>query len=217
MAIRDTRYRNLRTGAVLGLVAVGMVGLSFAAVPLYQLFCQVTGFAGTPQIAEAAPEKAIDRRFTIRFNANVNPDLDWSFRPAQQTMDVAAGEQALAFYVARNTGSRPVVGTATFNVTPEQAGGYFAKVACFCFTEQVLAPGERIDMPVSFYVDPDVVNEKSMDGVTSITLSYTFFPAEDQSAARPRTQARAVTDEGGPNSRRGAGARDEVSLDRRVN
>jgi cytochrome c oxidase assembly protein subunit 11 len=113
--------------------------------------------------------------------------------------------------VARNTGSRPVVGTATFNVTPEQAGGYFTKVACFCFTEQVLAPGERIDMPVSFYIDPDVVNEKSMDGVTSITLSYTFFPAEDQSAARSRDQARAVT------GQRDAGQRDEVSLDRRVN
>ena len=181
-----TGGRNLRTGLALSLVVVGMVGLSFAAVPLYRLFCQVTGYGGTTQVAEAVPERAGERNFTVRFDANVDSRLAWAFAPLQRAVEVRVGEQALIFYKARNLTDKTLFGTATFNVTPLKAGQYFNKVQCFCFTEQRLEPGEEVDMAVSFYVDPAVSEDIDMDEVETITLSYTFF--EDTEAASAAQQ-----------------------------
>lgn len=166
---------NARLALTLIGVVFGMVGLSFAMVPLYQLFCQVTGWGGTTQVAETLPETVSDRTIAVRFNADVNEKLPWSFGPVQREVEVKIGENRLAFYRAKNVGERPVVGTATFNVTPLKAGQYFSKVACFCFTEQRLEPGQEIDMPVSFFVDPAILDDPNMEDVKTITLSYTFF------------------------------------------
>jgi len=167
-------------------VAAGMVGMSYAAVPLYYMFCAATGYGGTPQRADAAPGRQGERVVTVRFDANVSPALDWSFTPAQRAVEAKVGESKLAFFRAENTGREPIVGTATFNVTPEKAALYFVKVQCFCFTEQRLDPGESIDMPVTFFVDPAIDDDRSVDDVKAITLSYTFYPA-----AHPKTAARA--------------------------
>lgn len=177
------RGRNARTAGALAAVVVGMVGLAYASVPLYELFCQVTGFGGTTQVAEKSADQVLDREVTVRFDSNVNGALDWQFEPAVKTASVKVGETKLAFYRATNTSDQPVVGTATFNVTPDKAGLYFNKMDCFCFTEQVLRPGETVDMPVSFYLDPELVEDPKMDGVTMVTLSYTFYRADDQSRA----------------------------------
>ncbi len=181
---RVRRGRNLRTAGVLAGVVVGMVGMAYASVPLYEIFCRVTGYGGTTQVATAGADRVLDRTMTVRFDSNVNPELQWSFKPAQRSMTLKVGETRLAFYQATNTGSETLVGTATFNVTPDKAGLYFDKIECFCFTEQVLRPGETVDMPVSFYLDPALADDRKMDGVTTITLSYTFFRAQDQSKAR---------------------------------
>jgi len=180
-----TRNRNAHTGLVLFAVVLGMTALAFASVPLYRLFCQVTGFGGTPQRVEveAAPAQAFsDRVVTIRFNADVNSGLPWSFQPVQSSMRVKIGEQALAYYRTTNHSDRPVTGTATFNVTPDKAGPYFDKIQCFCFTEQTLAPGQSVEMPVTFYVDPAILEDRGLDDVDTITLSYTFFRAADDAA-----------------------------------
>ena len=177
--------RNARTGLALSAVVIGMVALAFASAPLYRLFCQVTGFGGTPQRieAEAVPTEALsDRIVTIRFNADVNSGLPWSFQPVQPLLTLRVGERALAFYRATNHSDRPVTGTATFNVTPDKAGSYFDKIQCFCFTEQTLAPGQTVDMPVTFYVDPAILTDTGLDDVDTITLSYTFFRAADDAA-----------------------------------
>lgn len=178
------RARNARTVGVLAAVVVGMIGFSYASVPLYELFCRVTGFGGTTQVAEAGADQVLDRTFTIRFDSNVNDALGWRFEPVQKVTSVKVGETKLAFYRATNTSDETVVGTATFNVTPDKAGLYFNKIECFCFTQQVLRPGETVDMPVSFYLDPELVEDAKMDGVTTVTLSYTFYRAQDQSLAR---------------------------------
>lgn len=177
--------RLRRTAWSAAFVVVGMVGMSYAAVPLYDLFCRVTGFGGTTQVAEAAPDQVIDRRMTVRFNADTAGDMPWRFRPEQRKIDVQVGESMLAFYTARNDTDRTIVGTATYNVTPLKAGIYFNKVECFCFTEQTLEPGQQVEMPVSFFVDPDIENDPNMKDVGTITLSYTFFEVE-----REETQAR---------------------------
>ncbi len=169
---------NRRMGLVLTGVVAGMVALSFAAVPLYRIFCQVTGFGGTPQIVAENAVEVMDRTVTVRFNAVTDRKLPWQFRPVQRSVDLKLGEQGLAFYEARNPSARPVVGTATFNVTPLKAGQYFSKVECFCFTEQLLEPGQSVDMPVAFYVDPRLNDDPSMDDVKTITLSYTFYRAD---------------------------------------
>ena len=185
---------NTRIALVLAGVVVGMVGVSFASVPLYDLFCRVTGFGGTTQIADQESTEILGRKVTIRFDASVQPDLNWRFKPAQKAIETRIGETQLAFYEAVNMGDEPVVATAVFNVTPDKAGLYFDKIACFCFTEQLLQPGERADMPVSFYLDPEMDKDVKMDGVTTITLSYTFYKAQDQSAAKAaRDQAQAGT------------------------
>jgi cytochrome c oxidase assembly protein subunit 11 len=157
-------------------VALAMVGAAYAAVPLYRLFCQATGFDGTPRIASAPSSHVLDKTLTIRFDANVAPGLGWRFEPVHTTMQVKIGENALAFYRATNTSDRPVRGTATFNVLPEQTAVFFNKLECFCFKEQLLQPGETMEMPVSFFIDPQIVADKDARGVTDITLSYTFYP-----------------------------------------
>lgn len=174
----DLRRRKRITGGVLVAVAGVMTGLSFASVPLYQLFCKATGFGGTPRTAAAAPQgKPSDRTIRVRFDANVNSGLPWTFRPEQHEISVHLGESTLAYYLAANDSDRPAAGTATYNVTPHVAGPYVAKLDCFCFSEQRLAPHERVAMPVSFFVDPAIFDDPNTKDIQSITLSYTFFPA----------------------------------------
>lgn len=168
--------RNRRAALLLTGVIVGMVVLAFAAVPLYRLFCQVTGYGGTTQVAKVAPGATTDRVITVRFDANVAPGLPWTFT-APQPVSVRLGEQGEAAYTARNTGDQPVLGTATFNVTPFKAGKYFDKIQCFCFTEQMLMPGESKEFPLTFFVDPAIVDDPNARDVSTITLSYTFFNA----------------------------------------
>ncbi len=186
--------RNAATATLLIGVVGGMAGLAYASVPLYRWFCQVTGFGGTTQVADRAPDRVLDRVITVRFNADVSAALAWRFRPAQHSIDVRLGEQALAVFEARSEADAPTTGTATFNVTPVKAGPYFSKVACFCFDEQTLAPGQSADMAVSFFVDPEMADDRNLDDVTTITLSYTFFNAERRADPAPRRITRA----GGP-------------------
>jgi cytochrome c oxidase assembly protein subunit 11 len=167
MSGRGTFGKTLTVAALVSIV-VGMLGLTAAAVPLYRLFCQVTGYGGTTQRAETAPTEGLERTITVRFNADVDPDLPWSFQPAQRQIEVRIGEQSLAYYRARNRSDHPVVGQAVYNVTPFKAGPYFDKIACFCFEEQVLQPGEEVDMPVSFYVDPEILNDPSTRNMHTI-------------------------------------------------
>jgi len=168
------RRRNRRTATFAFGTVVGMVGLSFAAVPLYDLFCRVTGYGGTPQIGQAAPG-ATDRTITVRFAATTQPNLPWRFQAEQPAMTIRLGEEGLAFYSAQNRAEAPVTGVSVYNVTPEKVGRYFHKVACFCFDEQTLTPGQRVDMPVSFWVDPRIAEDPNTRDITTITLSYTFF------------------------------------------
>ena len=181
---KSDAQRNTRVAVTCALFAVGMVGLAYASVPLYRPFCQMTGFAGTTQRAERPSTEVLDRVITVRFDANVGPGLSWDFQPVVTTMDVRIGENALAFYRATNRSNQPLVGSATFNVTPDQVGAFFNKIECFCFTEQRLEPGESVEMPVSFFVDPAIM--KDLDGakVRNITLSYTFFPVDKPKAAK---------------------------------
>jgi cytochrome c oxidase assembly protein subunit 11 len=183
------RRRKGLTVVVLTSVIAGMLGLTAAAVPLYRLFCQVTGYGGTTQRAEAAPERQLERTVTVRFNADIDPDLPWSFAPEQRQMEVRLGEQSLAFYAATNRSEHPIVGQATYNLTPFKAAPYFSKIACFCFDEQTLQPGEAVDMPVSFYVDPAIASDPDTRDVHTITLSYTFFLLEDETEALETAQA----------------------------
>lgn len=178
----DRKAKNKRVAIIFAGMAVGMVGLSFASVPLYDLFCRVTGYGGTTQQAETGADRVLERRVEVRFDGSVNSALPWHFRPEQKSLKMRVGEDALAFYKAVNTGSETVTGTATFNVTPQKAGQYFVKIDCFCFTEQTLEPGQEVDMPVTFYVDPEIENDPNLDDVETITLSYTFFRMEDYDA-----------------------------------
>ena len=174
----DLQRKNVRVLLYsLGLVA-GMVGLAFASVPLYDLFCRVTGFGGTTQTAQAAPDEVGERTFRIRFVSNIGRDLDWRFEPETREVTVRSGEPALVSYWAENLSERPLAGTAVYNVTPASAGLYFNKTQCFCFQEQVLTAGQGVDMPVYFFVDPQIENDPELDTVTTITLSYTFYPTE---------------------------------------
>jgi len=188
--------RKELTAALLVAVVAGMVGLSFAAVPLYRMFCQVTGFEGTTQRAKAAPGEVAGRSLTVRFNADTDPALPWRFAPEQTAIAVKAGEQSLASFRATNLSKESVVGQAVFNVTPLKAGIYFDKIQCFCFSKQRLAPGESAEMPVVFFVDPDMLKDRNMDDVDTITLSYTFYrdkdaEGRDKAGGRPATAARA--------------------------
>lgn len=173
----ETRKRLTVLLPVFMLAAMG--ALVYYAVPLYQLFCQITGYGGTTQASLEAPGEVSGREITVSFDANVNPELPWRFRPAQRAVTLKVGEERLAFYEAENTSEQLVVGSATFNVTPAKAGQYFVKMDCFCFTEQSLRPGQRVDMPVTFYIDPAILDDPSLDDVEDITLSYTFFRNEE--------------------------------------
>lgn len=160
----------------------GMVGLAYASVPLYELFCQVTGYGGTTQRVEEASDRVLDKTITVRFDANTSGGLGWEFKPVQRQVEIKIGEIAQASYRADNA-SVSSTGTATFNVTPQAAGAYFNKMECFCFTETTLANGEGMDMPVVFFVDPDIVNSKELKDINTITLSYTFFPVDQPETA----------------------------------
>jgi cytochrome c oxidase assembly protein subunit 11 len=175
--------KNLRTAVAVGAVACAMVGLSYASVPLYALFCKVTGFGGTPQTASAAPAAVSSKAIAVRFDANASSSLGWRFHASQQQLTVRLGEVALATYEAVNDSSSSVTGTAVFNVTPVAAGVYFNKLECFCFTEQTLKPGERAVMPVQFFVDPAILDDPDAAKISEITLSYTFYPAQQTTAA----------------------------------
>ena len=175
---RDLGRRHRSVALWCAGVVVAMVGAAYAAVPLYRLFCQATGFDGTPRIASAPSTQVLDRTITVRFDANVGPGLSWDFAPDTPTVDVRIGENMLAFYKVTNKGSRASVGTATFNVTPDQAGIFFNKMQCFCFTEQRIEPGETVEMPVSFFIDPAIAKDKDGSWIRNITLSYTFYPVE---------------------------------------
>jgi cytochrome c oxidase assembly protein subunit 11 len=172
--------RNRSFALICGGLVVVMIGAAYAAVPLYTLFCRVTGFGGTTQQATVAPSVVLDRTMGVRFDSTVSKGLPWHFKPVQREIVVKVGESTLAFYQAKNESDKTWVGTASFNVTPDRAGQYFTKIECFCFTEQVLEPGQVVDMPVTFYIDPEIVKDRSFDSVQTITLSYTFFPLEDQ-------------------------------------
>ena len=176
---------TVKTAAKLVGVALTMASLSFAAVPFYDWFCRVTGFGGTTSVASAAPDTILDQTIQIRFDGSTSGGMAWDFKPVQRTMTVRIGENALAFYEAHNPTDRVIAGTASYNVTPDAAGGYFAKIACFCFTEQVLQPGETVQMPVSFFVDPEIIKDREGKFVKEITLSYTFYetPLSEEQAA----------------------------------
>ena len=176
------RPRNRTFGIALAAIAIAMVGVSFASIPLYRLFCAATGYDGTPQIGPAAAPDAVHQQIAVRFNANTNPNLPWQFRPAQDEIRLPLGDEQLAFYTARNQSSTPVTGVALYNVTPDTAGKYFHKTACFCFNQQTLAPGESKEFPVSFWVDPAIAKDPNTADIHTITLSYTFFRSLDDAA-----------------------------------
>lgn len=177
----DVARRN-RKAAILALCfAIGMLGMGYAAVPLYRIFCEATGFGGTTMKVSEATASAIavtDKQITVRFDSNVSSALPWRFKPENPTEKITIGARDIAAFEAENLSSRPVTGTATFNVTPVQAGRYFAKVQCFCFTEQTLQPGEKVRMPVIYYVDPAILTDPETKDIEEITLSYTFYPLD---------------------------------------
>ena len=170
-------------------LSFGMLAMSYAAVPLYEIFCQVTGYGGTTQRSDVASTTVLNKSINVRFDANVSNDLDWEFAPKQRQVTIKIGENKQVAYVAKNIGTQTSFGTASFNVSPGAAGVYFNKMECFCFTEQKLAAGESIEMPVVFFVDPDIVNDPLLKDTKTITLSYTFFPDEDAEEEAQVSQA----------------------------
>lgn len=177
--------RNRRVGLIALACGLAMLGLGYAAVPLYRLFCQATGFAGTTQratAAEAAAIKVSDETIIIRFDGNVDRGMPWRFQPVQVSQTVAIGARSLARFSAKNLSDKPITGRASFNVEPEQAGLYFHKIQCFCFNEQTLQPGQEVDMPVTYYVDPKILQDPDAKDIGAITLSYTFHKTEDAGA-----------------------------------
>lgn len=173
-----SRPGNTRIAAILALVALFMVGMAFAAVPLYDLFCRVTGYNGTTQVADANPKGTIARQMTVAFDSNVESSLAWRVQPSRPVTD-SIGAVTTIVYTATNLSNREVTGSAIFNVVPETTGVYFNKIECFCFTEQTLAPGETVEMPVTFFVDPDLAENRDLDSVRQITLSYTFYASSE--------------------------------------
>lgn len=182
---KDLKKRNARIAIYCGIALFGMVGAAYASVPLYRAFCQLTGFDGTIRKAEAAPAKVLDRKLLIRFDANVR-DLPWDFKPSQVTQEVKIGATGLAFYKVTNNGRTPVTGRASYNVVPESAGAYFQKLECFCFNDQTIQPGQTVEFPVVYFVDPQFATDFETKGKTEVTLSYTFFPVETQQATAPK-------------------------------
>ena len=172
------------TGIILATIVIGMLGLSYASVPLYRLFCQATGFGGTAKINTDFVEKmdkleVKDKYVTIKFNANLSDNMPWVFQPSQKELKILVGETALGFYKAYNPTDKPIIGIATYNVTPQKAGYYFNKIQCFCFEEQRLKPNEFIEMPVFFFIDPEILTDPKTANIDTITLSYTFFNVDE--------------------------------------
>jgi len=182
--------RNARVALACAVGAVFMVGAAFAAVPLYRLFCQVTGFDGTVRKASAAPTRVLDKTLTVRFDANVR-GLPWEFRPEQVKQDIRIGDTGLAFFRVTNKGTTPLTGTAGYNVVPESAGAYFQKLECFCFQAQTVQPGQTIEFPVAYFVAPEIAEDRDTRGVSEITLSYTFFPTN-----KPQAEATGIPPSG---------------------
>lgn len=170
---------NNKTRLILTGVAIAMLGLGFASKPLYDTFCRVTGYGGTVKRADANTSEIIDRTVKVNFDSNVQPGLPWDFKPEDRFLEVKLGQSALAYYTVKNYSDKPIVGTATFNVTPIKAAPYFVKTECFCFTEQRIEPGQEVTMPVLFYVDSRLDEERRYDDVKDMTLSYTFFKVEN--------------------------------------
>ena len=194
----NAQTKSKRLAGALALMAVGMVGMSFAAVPLYDLFCRVTGYGGTTQRADAGSEIILDKLITIDFDANTGKDMPWKFKPVKRKVQLRIGETGIAYYEATNPTDKTVTGTASFNVSPQKVGQYFSKIDCFCFTEQTLKPGERVDMPVTFYVDPEIASDINTQEVETITLSYTFYvtePEEDEESNSASVETKVSADE----------------------
>ena len=172
----DLARRNGKVAMRMAIFAASMLALAFASVPLYRAFCQVTGFGGTPLRAAKAPDTVAAGSIGVRFDANIQPALPWKFEPVQRTVRIQPGARTTIYYQATNYAARTTTGQATFNVTPEQAGPYFSKIECFCFTEQTLKPGQSVKMPVVFFVDPKLRTDEATKDIDEITLSYTFYP-----------------------------------------
>ena len=179
--------KNLRVALIAASGFCGMLGLSYAAVPFYKAFCQATGFGGTTQRAEKAPEKAADKFIIVRFDANTSSGLGWDFHARQTEMKVKIGEQTMAYFDARNTVGKTLTGSAVYNVTPASAGAYFNKIQCFCFDKHTLKSGESAEFPVMFFVDPDLLNDPDAANIKEITLSYTFYPAAEDKTVAAKT------------------------------
>ena len=174
-------------GIAAALVPIAMVGAAYGSVPLYQLFCQVTGYGGTTQIATAAASTVLERTIKVRFDANVAPGVPWTFTPEKPVVELGLGENGLAFYKVKNNSDRAVTAVATYNVTPHKVGPYFQKLECFCFQDRTLQPGEEMELPVIFYVDPALATDSGVKEVTEVTLSYTFFKAGSQELAQAQS------------------------------
>lgn len=172
--------RNFSLALNLAAIVVGMTGLAFASVPLYRLFCEATGFAGTPRRAAEASKRVLDRSVTVRFNTDTDAALPWEFRPESKAMRLKVGETGLAYFMAKNLTAKPVTGHAVYNIVPQKAGAYFVKIECFCFQDQTLGAKQVAHMPVSFFIDPAIADDPAMNDVSTITLSYTFFPATSE-------------------------------------
>ncbi len=197
VSVDPAARRNARVAIACAGVFVGMIGLAYASVPLYDLFCKVTGYEGTTQVAASNEGvKVLDRTINVRFDANLAPGLPWSFTPEQRQITLKIGELGMVKFKAKNVSDKPVTGQATYNVTPDAMGAYFSKIACFCFNEQTLQPGEEIEMPVTFYVDPGMVDDPDSKSIQTVTLSYTFFqavkPPRPVAAVAPAGAAKAL-------------------------
>lgn len=183
-AAKPGNRRNVTLAVTCAVGFFAMVGAAYAAVPLYKAFCQLTGFDGTVRKADAAPDKVLDRALTIRFDANVR-NLPWDFAPEQVSQELKIGETGLAFYRVTNNGKTPLTGRASYNVLPESAGPYFQKLECFCFNDQTIQPGQTVEFPVVYFVDPKIAQDFDAKGAHEVTLSYTFFPATETSGDAP--------------------------------
>lgn len=171
--------KNKKTGITILMLVGGMFAFTYAAFPLYSIFCKATGYGGTPKLNAKQANELGNRIITVRFNSSVASDIAWDFKPLQNQVTVRTGENKLIFFSAKNNSATPVTGMATFNISPDEAGQYFNKVACFCFKKQTLQPGQQVQMPVSFYIDPRIEKDLDLKGIDTITLSYTFFKATD--------------------------------------
>ena len=180
MTEQDVHNKNTKTLLIIFGVVFGMVALAFASVPLYNIFCRVTGFGGTTQVSQALPDRVLDREMTVRFTTGVNAKLPWTFEAEMSEVKLKIGQDALINFVARNNGDQPMAGTAIYNVTPLKVGKYFQKTQCFCFDYQIIKPGEKINMPVVFFIDPSIDEDPNMEDISTITLSYTFFKADSR-------------------------------------